>query len=110
MALKMYTLEQKMNAIGMEISEARKGRRDPGSVAHEHYQILKSIAEDLQARVELPRNQTLGAMERALYALVRSKTALGYEDGKMNAVAQVVVHKWPTIRAALERYGEESCE
>lgn len=110
MALRMVTLEQKLEAIEREINEARKARRDPGSEAHAHYEALKSIAGDIRARLELPRSQTLGAMERSLFQLVRSKTALGYDDGKMNAVAQVVVQKWPTIRMALEQYGEESAE
>lgn len=110
MALNMSTNEQKLAAMELEINEARKARRDPGSDAHQHYQILKAIAADIRAQLELPRSQTLGAMERALNQLAQTKTDAGYDDGKMNAVAQVVVHKWPFIRLALEKFGEESAE
>lgn len=110
MSLSMATNEQKLAAMEQEINEARKARRYPGSEAHQHYETLKAIAADIRAQLELPRSQTLGAMERALYQLVRSKTALGYDEGKMNAVAQIVVHKWPFIRLALEKFGEESAE
>lgn len=110
MALNMSTNEQKLAAMELEINEARKARRNPGSEAHRHYETLKAIAADIRARLDLPRNQTLAAMERALQQLVRSKTDEGYDEGKMNAVAQVVVHKWPFIRLALEKFGEESAE
>jgi hypothetical protein len=110
MALRIVSLEQKLVAVEMEVAEARHGRRDPGSPAQAHYEALKSIAKDLQARMELPRSNALGELERAIERLIRSKTGLGYDEGHMNAVAQVVVNKWPTISMALERFGEESCE
>ena len=110
MALKVCTRQEQLDAIVREIEVARKARRDPGSAEHQHYQVLQSIAADIRARLEFPRSNALGDMERAIFQLVRSKTALGYDGGKMNAVAQVVVNKWPTIRAALEQYGEESPE
>lgn len=112
MALKMYTREQQLAAVEMEISEARTARRDPGSDAHQHYEILKSLANDIRGRMEFPRNQTLGALERALEQMVRSKhpDEQGYPVVKQGAVVAVVINKWPTIRRALEQYGEESCE
>lgn len=110
MSLRVVSLQEKMLAVEKAIDRARAGRRDPGSDAQSHYEALKSVAKDIQARMELPAAEALVELARALENLVRSKTALGYDEGKMNAVAQVVVNKWPTISMALERFGEESAE
>lgn len=110
MALRMHTLEEKLAVIDRLIVETRDEARSGSVEGADIHSILKDIATELRARLELPRSQTLGAMERALFQVVRSKTSLGYDETKLVAVANVVIHKWPTIRQALERYGEESAE
>lgn len=110
MSLKSFPIEDMLTAIDIEIAEARSARRDPGSAAHRHYEVLKAIAGDLRGRQALPRSNALGEMERAIFQAIRSKSSSGYDDGKMNAIAQVVINKWHTIRQALERFGEESSE
>lgn len=110
MGFRMHTLEQKLALVERLIVDSREEARSGSADAVETNSILKDLATEFRARLELPRNQALGAMERALYQVVRSKTSLGYDEGKMIAVANVVLHKWPTIRQALEQYGEESAE
>lgn len=112
MALQTYTLEDKIAALAIEISEARKFRREPGSAMQRHYEILKAISADLRAREELPRNNTLGAMTREMERLLISKVdgASGYPVARMQDLAQLVIGRWPTISQALELFGEESAE
>jgi hypothetical protein len=111
MALKLFTIEEKLAVIHAEIAEQRQSVRRPGSAAQRHYEILKSIAADLQARLELPRNNALGELNRAMERMVQSKDTFGYYDvERMAQVATVVISKWPIICQALENFGEESAE
>jgi hypothetical protein len=71
---------------------------------------LKTIAGELRARMELPRSNALGELERAMRRLQETKTSLGYDQRQLAAVANVIVSKWPTVRLALENFGEESAE
>jgi hypothetical protein len=111
MALKLFTIEEKLAVMHAEINEQRKCDRPPGSAAQRHFEILKAVAADLQARLELPRNNALGDLNRAMERMAQSKTALGYYDvERMAQVATVVISKWPVISQALEAFGELSSE
>lgn len=111
MALKLFTIEEKLAAVRAEIVAQRSVARPPGSAAQRHYDILKSIAADLQGRLELPRNNALGDLSRSMERMVQSKTELGYYDvERMAQVATVVISKWPIITQALENFGEVSAE
>lgn len=88
-----------------EIIERLRSERHGETVA-----ALKTIAGELRTRMELPRSNALGELERAMRRLHESKTALGYDQRQLAAVANVIVSKWPTVRLALEQFGEESCE
>ncbi len=111
MGLHLFTIEEKLAIIRAEIVQHRSVPRRPGSAEQRQHEILKSIAADLQARLELPRNNALGDLNRAMERMVQSKTALGYYDvEKMAQVANVVISKWPIIVQALEQFGEVSAE
>ena len=110
MTLRLFTIEEKLAALHVELVEARRELRPPGSNAQRHYEILKSIGADLQARRELPRNNALGDLERRLAQVARSKTALGYDRNQMAELANVVINKWSVISQALECFGEVSAE
>ncbi len=111
MGLRLFTIEEKLAIVRADIVRQRSAARRPGSAEQRHYEILKAVAADLQARLELPRNNALGDLSRAMERMVQSKTALGYYDvEKMAQVANVVISKWPIIIQALEQFGEESAE
>lgn len=111
MALEAFTLDEKIAAVDIEITEARKFRRDPGSAMQRHYQILKSVNSDLRARQELPRSNALGALQREIDRLIVTKDPTsGYHHGRLLELANVVISKWPTIMQSLESFGEESAE
>lgn len=106
MGLRLFTIEEKLAIIRAEIVERRRARREPGSAAQRHYEILKSVAADLEARLELPRNNALGDLNRAMERMAESKNALGYYDvERMAQVATVVISKWSVISQALESFG-----
>lgn len=98
--------EEKLRAIGDLLDDIRKqtGRDDPS------YLAMKAVARDLKSRLELPRSNTLGEIERALERTSRSRTALGYDEGQLQQVAYTVMKHWPVIRQALEHFGEVSAE
>lgn len=106
-----FTLQEKLAAISIEIAEIQtEARRTPGSSLHRQYQTLKAIAADLRARQDLPRNNALGALGREIVRVKASKTALGYSEGHMIELANILISKWPVVRQALEAWGEESAE
>src|ERR1700743_2457015 len=104
----MISLDDKIAALEAEILKARLGRREPGSPLQRQYEFLKSIAAEHRARQPLPRSNTLGSIERELELLQKSRTALGYEQGRAMELVNVVVKKWPVTRQALEQFGEGS--
>jgi len=110
MSLHLFTLAEKIEALTIEVDSARRVARPSGSAAQRQYAVLKAILADLKARAVFPRSQPLGELERALARMQRSKTALGYDEGHMVAVANTVINKWPVISQALEQFGEISAE
>jgi hypothetical protein len=109
-SLHLFSLDEKIEAMTLEVERVRKLPRPFGSPAQRRHEILKAVLADLRARAIFPKSQPLGELERALVKMKESKTALGYETGQMIAVTGVLVNKWPFIRQALEQYGEESAE
>lgn len=111
MSLDVFSIDDKIAALELEIAEARKFRREPSSPMQRHFKILKAIAADLRARQQLPRSNALGALERELVRLKASRDARGsYDAGRAAEMANIVVSRWPTISQALEMFGEESAE
>lgn len=116
MTLNLSTLDQKISAIDqliVMVREGMSGRSGLTTAEIEHYEALKAIGADLRARQRMPKNNALGALERELVLMKAGKPAgrgASYEQARMNQVANIVISKWPVIRQALEKYGEESAE
>ncbi len=110
MSLHTSSLAKQIAAIEKVIVSLRASGARSSAEDSDVFEAVKAIAADLRARQNLPNSNALTELERVLFRMRTSKTALGYDDGKMIAVANVVVHNWPTIRQALERFGEESAE
>ncbi len=109
MSLHVITPEEKLAVIQAAISATRKkARTDP--VHRKNFEVLKAVAADLEARIAFPTSNTLGSLRRGLDLVKQSKTALGYDQGRLLHVANIVISKWPTISQALEQFGEESAE
>jgi hypothetical protein len=105
MALNMSTLAQQIEAIERIIIAQRR----EGAPAHdaEMFEALTAIASDLRVRSKLPNSAVLTELERVLFQARAFKNSRGwYDEGKMIAVANVVVANWHTIRQALERFSE----
>lgn len=103
MALKLYTLEEKIAAVE-KVLDFLEGK-DPVS------KPLVAIAIDLKGRQDLPRSAARGEMERSLQRAVAGKDEAGnYTDKDLRFIANTVIQYWPTISQALEQFGEESAE
>ena len=105
MSLHTFTIEEKIEVVERLIVSLRHQRN---GAAMEQADILRAIAADLRSRGDLPRSLALGELERAIARIKRSHTGLGYSDTAMRAAAETLVNKWPTVRQALEKFGEES--
>ena len=101
MSLHVASLEERLAAVEAAIVGLSRAGWD-GTPA------LKAVASDIRARMEIPRSNALGELERAIEKMKRTKTSLGYEQREMVAVAYVIIKKWPFIRQALELFGEET--
>jgi len=109
MSLQVFTLEEKIAALQREIDSIRAEGFAPRTPLQKHYKTLCAILNDLRAR-QMPRSLPLGELERGLERVKASKTALGYDQGKLIHVANVVISRWPFIQQALENFGGESAE
>jgi hypothetical protein len=105
MSLNVISLEDQLAVIEQVI--VRLGRNER---ATDNVKALKAVAKEIRARLDLPRSTALADLERALTAIARSKTALGYDRDRMAGAAQVIVRHWPFIKQALESFGGESAE
>lgn len=105
----MLTLDEKIRVVDLLIADTRRQAKHD-QVAAEHLKTLKAIAADLEARRGCPRSNALGELERILSRVLQSKTRLGYDEHQLADLARHVINKWPFIRQALERFGEEGAE
>lgn len=103
MSLHTYSLDEKIEIAERLIHRYRSGNASEREAAD----ILKSIAADLRGRGEMPRSLALGEIERAIKSVKQSHTGLGYENGKLMALAERLIRHWPTVQQALEQFGEE---
>lgn len=107
MSLHLYTSDQQLEGVERLIQDLRG---DYSPATRRNVDILKSLAAELRARLDIPRAISLGELERALLNMKRSKTPLGYDRNKMAAVTEVLIKHWPFVRLALEHFGEETAE
>jgi hypothetical protein len=110
MALRLFTVDEKISALHVELTAARRAERPPGSLAQWHYEILKAIASDLRGRQNGNRIAALEDIEAAIGRVARSRTQLGYDQGLMTELAGVLIKKWPAVRQALEKFAQENVE
>jgi hypothetical protein len=110
MSLHTFRLEEKLGEVEKMIVEARQSRGKPGSAGYRRYMVLKAIAADLRARLDLPRSLSLGELERCVDRIKQSRTGIGYENGALVAAANTLINRWPFVRQALEHFGEETAE
>jgi hypothetical protein len=103
MALRMMSVEDKL-AVVERVIRNHRDQRSPT------VQTLKALAKDLRARVDVPKSNALGQLERALQKMQETRTDTGYDRNMMSEVAKVVINKWSHIRQALEEFGEETAE
>lgn len=103
----MLPLEEKIRLVERVAQNLRIGGRAGNMIAAENYEGLKAVLVDLQAQLPIARHDTVVEVERALDGVLRSKTALGYDGGRMIHLAVAVMRRWPTIRPALEQYEKE---
>lgn len=86
------------------ITHFRYARFTPEVPEHVTYITLTACARDLRGRMAVTVSETQHELQRALDQMHGSKTALGYEAGKMRHVAEMLRGRWPTVRQALERF------
>lgn len=107
MSLHLYSAEEQLESVEQLIRDLRQ---DQSPSTRRHVDVLKSMAADLRANLDRPHAIALGELEGALRNMKRSKGALGYDNGKMVAVAERLVRHWPFVKLALQHFGEETAE
>lgn len=104
----MMPLDEKIRLVERVAQNLRVGGRAGNMIAAENYEGLKAVLVDLQARDKIARSDTMTEIERALDGVLRSKTALGYDERRLVHLAGEVMRRWPTIRQALEQFEKET--
>lgn len=66
------------------------------------YVTLKAIAADVRARMDSAPTVADVELQRRVDAVVASKTAVGYDGGRLAALATEVLNRWPVVKQALE--------
>jgi hypothetical protein len=102
MTLRMFTAEQQIAELEGLLRDLRTGRRPTVSV-----EVLKSVVSDIQGRFPEEPGDALRELRRLLADAAASRTDLGWSAGSLQAIAQQVIGRWPTIRQCLERFEAE---
>lgn len=92
------TTHELLNAVEALIVAERRltGRKN---------EVLCEVAADLRGRLSEAPCMAMLYLDQRLQAMKRSKTAIGYSEGTMMGVAQELLHRWPVVKQALERFG-----
>lgn len=107
MSFCVFSAREKLELIEKMIVTNRRAARAGGETAKRELAIFKAIAGDIRAEINRADIDTLTQLERVMRGIERSKTEFGYSTNAMNAAAQMLIAKWPTVRRALENYAEE---
>jgi len=99
-----FSLDDKLQAVEMLIVDLRWARSDPLVPEFKTYWVLKAIADDVRGRKLAVKINTLVDLQNTLDAVYASKTALGYDNGKLRNLAERFIGCWPTVRQALEHF------
>jgi hypothetical protein len=105
MSLRLFTTIEKLGLIEALIQDFRYGAQNPSS--ENRLAVLKSIASDLRGRLEGAPSVALVDLEARVVAAVRSKTASGYSSHTLRGAGEGLMARWPTIKQALEKFGED---
>lgn len=106
MSFCVFSAREKLELIEKLIVTNRRAARAGPDPAKRELEILKAIASDIRAEINRRDGDALKQLERVMRGIARSKTDFGYSTNAMNAAAQMLIAKWPTVRRALENYGE----
>ena len=111
MTLRVFSIEDKIDVLHIELEEARHFARRSGSTAQRHYEVLKAIGADLRARQSFPRNGALCELTAEIERVKKTGGREGgYYHGRLVALANLLISKWPMVSQALERFAEEHAE
>lgn len=104
-----FTDKEKLEVIEFMIEQWRPARSSDIAGERDTYLILKDIAREIRGRMPGVPSRSRQTLERAIERAAATKTGLpgaGYQGRTMFALAQVVIGEWPTIRQALDKFGE----
>lgn len=99
----MFSTDEKLEVVEALIEQLRMS----GPRRTTDLEILKAIAKDIRARMAESPSAAALELERRIYAIAESKTALGYDERRMRAAAEELINRWPVVQQALERFGAD---
>lgn len=104
MSFHPFTTLEKLVEIERLIQTAKEGPLPEGA---RRIDLLKSIAADLRARLELAPSVALLQIERRMTTLHRRRGAGRQEIANAKfGIAEELVARWPTVKQALEQFDE----
>lgn len=104
------TPEEKLAAVERCIEDFRWTRDNPedhDKIEYQTYLAMCEIAAELRKGVPTAAGPALTELQRRIDTIDRSKTEFGYSINALKSAAEELVGRWPTVRAALERFEKE---
>ena len=103
-----FSLGDKIKAAERLIEDLRWSRNDPMVPEFTTYWVMKAVASDLRARQRHVKLQALDDLQHAIDMAHASKIRPGYEMGKLQHLAELLIGKWPVVRQALESFASHA--
>ena len=104
MSLKLFSVYEKLAVVEALIRDLNDGLESSDT---RRIGVLKAIASDLRGRIETAPSAVLVDLEGRITAALRSKTVIGYSAHTLRGVGEGLIVRWPTVRQALEKFGED---
>src|SRR5689334_16678191 len=102
MAIQLIDDQAKLETLELLLEQARRAGA-PTVVA-----VLATMCKEIRLQQPRKRTEAIVAIERHVESVIRSKTALGYSQDRLQGLATEFIGRWPLIKKALEAYEGEN--
>ena len=102
----LFTTSEKLGQIERIIQMLRR----MAATENDEYQIdvIKSVAADLRGRLDSAPSIAVLELQRRIGAVYRRRAEDGDDYDAMKGVGEELIGRWPTVRQALEQFGEST--
>lgn len=102
------TPNEKLAAVERCIEDFRWTRDHQDLIEYQTYLAMCELAAEIRKGTQAAAGTARAELGRRIEDATRSKTMLGYSINALRGIAEELIGRWPTVRAALEQFEKEA--